>query len=127
MQSHRTLVILTGHVIEWTDFDHAGVVYQNVDPVEMVHGLSDGGMNLIAIEQIAFDCENVSAARSEIGFGSREFFRITREQNNPAAFAADVPRQHEPESARSATDQGNFIAQRVLRGANETNDYPTTK
>jgi len=40
---------------------------------------------------------------------------------------ANVPRQHEPESTRSATDQGNLIAQRVLRRANDASSYPTAE
>jgi hypothetical protein len=93
----------------------------------MIDHFPDSGLNLIAIEQIAFDGENFSAARSEIGFCSREFFWITREESNVSALAADVSRQHETKSTRSATDQGNFIAQHVLRRANDASGYPTAK
>jgi hypothetical protein len=112
-------------VIERTDFDDAGVVDQNVNPVEMIDDFPDSGLNLITVEQIAFDDENFSAARSEIGFCAREFFWITREESNVSALVANVSRQHEPQSTRSATDQGNFIAQRVLRRANDASGYPT--
>src|SRR5262245_56222840 len=124
MQSHRAVVIFTAHVIERTDFDGAGVVDQDVNPVEMIDDFPDSGLNLIAIEQIAFDGENVSAARSEIGFRTREFFWITREESNLAALTANVSRQHETESTRSATDQDNFFAQWVLRRANDASSYP---
>jgi hypothetical protein len=112
-------------VIERTDFDDAGVVDQDVNPVEMIDDFADSGGNLIAIEQIAFDGENFSAVTSEIGLCAREFFWITREQSNVSTLVANVSRQHEPKSTRSATDQGNFIAQRVLRGANNATGYPT--
>ena len=125
MQSHRAVIIFAAHVIERTDFDDAGVVDQNVNPVEMIDHFPDRSRNLIAIEQIAFDGENLSAARIEIGFRAREFFWITREQSNFSAFVANVSRQHETESTRSATDQGNFIAQRVLGRANDASGYPT--
>jgi hypothetical protein len=114
-------------VIERTDFDDSGVVDQNVNPVEMIDDFPDSGLNLIAIEQIAFDGENFSAARSEIGFRAREFFWITREESNLSALVANVSRQHEPESTRPATDQGNFTAQRVLRRANDASGYPTAE
>jgi hypothetical protein len=114
-------------VIKRTDFDDAGVIDQDVNPVEMIDHFPDSCLNLVAIEQIAFDGENFSAARSEIGFCSREFFRITREESNVSALVANVPRQHEPKSTRSATDQGNFIAQHVLRRANDASGYPTAK
>jgi hypothetical protein len=114
-------------VIEGTDFNDAGVVDQYVNPVEMTDDFPDSSLNLIAIEQIAFNGENFSAARSEIGFCSREFIWITREESNLSALVADVSRQHETESTRSATDQGNFIAQRVLRRANDASGYPTAK
>jgi hypothetical protein len=112
-------------VIERTYFDDAGVVDQDVNPVEMIDDFPDSSLNLIAIEQIAFDGENFFAASSEIGFCTREFFWITREESNVSALVANVSRQHEPKSTRSATDQGNFIAQRVLRRANDASGYPT--
>jgi len=61
-------------MIERTDFDHASVVDQDVNPVEMIDDFPDSALNLIAIEQIAFDRENFSAASSEIGFRARKFF-----------------------------------------------------
>jgi hypothetical protein len=112
-------------MIERTDFDDAGVVDQNVDPVEMIDGFTDSSPNLIAIEEIALDDENFSAARSEIGFRAREFFWIACEENNFSALVANVSRQYETKSTRSATDHSNFIAQRVLRGAKDASGYPT--
>ena len=104
MQSHRAVVIFAGHVIERTDFDDAGVVDQNVNPVEMIDDFPNSRLNLIAIEQIALDGQNFSAARSEISFCAREFFRITREESNVSALVANMSRQHETKSTRSATD-----------------------
>jgi hypothetical protein len=112
-------------VIERTDFDDAGVIDQNVNSAELIDDFPNGELNLIAIEQIAFDRENFSAATSEIGFCARKFFWITRDESNVSALVANVSRQHEAKSARPATDQGNFIAQRVLRRANDTSGYPT--
>jgi hypothetical protein len=112
-------------MIQRTDFDDAGVVDEDVNPVEMIDDFPDSSLNLMAIEQIAFDGENFSAARIDIGLGAGEFFCITREESNIATLLANVSRQHEPESTRSATDHGNFIAQRVLRRANNARGYPT--
>jgi hypothetical protein len=114
-------------MIERTDFDDAGVVNQNVNPVEMIDDFPDSNLNLIPIEQIAFDGENFSAARSDIGFGAGEFFWITREESNLSALVANVPRQHETKSARSATNQGNLVAQLVLRRAKDASGYPTAE
>jgi hypothetical protein len=114
-------------MIERTDFDDAGVVDQDVNPVEMIDDFPDSGLNLIAIEQIAFDRENFPAASSEIGFCTRKFFWITRQESNLSTLVANVSRQHEPKSTRSATDQGNFIAQNVLRRANDASGYPTAE
>jgi hypothetical protein len=114
-------------VIERTDFDDAGVVDQNVDPVEMIDDFPDSSLNLIAIEQIAFDGENFSGARSEIGLRARKFFWITREESNLPVLVANVSRQHETESTRSTSDQDNFIAQCVLRCTNDASGYPTAE
>jgi hypothetical protein len=114
-------------VIEGTDFDDAGVVDQDVNSVEAIDYFPNSGLNLIAIEQIAFDGKNFAAACSEICPCAGEFFWITREQSNLSAPLANVSRQHEAKSARSATDQGNFIAQRVLSRANDAGGYPTAE
>jgi len=127
MQSHRAVIIFACHVIERTDFDDPGVVDQNVNPAEAIDDFPHSGPNLIVIEQIAFDAKNFSAARSEIGFRTRKFFWITRDESNVSAVVANVSRQHEAKSARSATDQGNFIAQRVLRRTNDASGYPTAE
>ena len=127
MQSHRTGVIFTGHVIERTDFDDAGVVDQDVNPVEAIDDFPNSCLNLIAIEQIAFDGKKFAAACSQIGSCAGEFFWIARKENNASALIANVSRQHKAKSARSATDQGNFIAQRVLNRANDAGGYPTAE
>jgi hypothetical protein len=114
-------------VIERTDFDDASVIDQDVNSVEVIDDFPDSSLNLIAIEQITFDGENFSAPPSEIGFRAGEFFWITREESNVSALLADVSRQHETKSARSTTDQGNFIAQPVLCGANDARGYPTAE
>jgi hypothetical protein len=112
-------------MIERTDFDDASVVDQDVNPVEMIDDFPDSNLNLIAIEQIAFNGENLSAARSDIGFGAREFLRIAREERNLSALITNVSRQDETKSTRSATDQGNFIPQCVSRRAKGARGYPT--
>jgi len=114
-------------MIEWTDFDDAGIVDQDVNPVEMIDDFANSGPNLIAIEQIAFDDENFSTARSDIGFAPGEFFWITREESNLSSLAANVSRQNETKSTRPATDQGNLVAQRVLRRSKDARSYPTTE
>src|SRR5258705_12459537 len=112
MQSHRAVIIFASHVIERTDFDDAGVIDQDVNPVEMIDDFTDSCQNLVAIEQIAFDGENFSAAGGEIGFCAREFFWITRDESNVSALVANLSRQHETKSTRSATHQRNLFAQR---------------
>jgi hypothetical protein len=79
-------------VIERTDFDDAGVVDQDVNPLEMIDDFPDGSLTLIAIKQIAFDGENFPAARSEISFRASEFLWITREESNLSSLAANVTR-----------------------------------
>jgi hypothetical protein len=127
MKSHRAFVIIASHVIQRTDFDDSSVVDQDIDPVEMIDDFPNGRLNLIAIEQIAFDCENISATGGEIGLSPGKLFRITREKGNLPSLVANMSRQHETKTARSATDEGDFVAQAVLRRANDTSGYPTTE
>jgi hypothetical protein len=127
MQSHRALIIVAVHMIQRTDFDDAGVVDQDVNPVEMIDHFPDSSLNLIAIEQIALHSENFPVARSKIGFRPSEFLWVTRDESDLSALVANVSGQHKPESARPAGDENYFIPQGVLRGANDASSYPTTE
>jgi hypothetical protein len=114
-------------VIERTNLNDAGVINQDVDPAEPIDDFPDGGLNLITVEQIAFDSENFSTAPGEIGFRAHEFFAIAGNESDLSALLADVSRQHEAEPARSTTDQGNSIPQRVLNRPYEPSGYPTAE
>jgi hypothetical protein len=127
MQFHRALVIVASHVIQRTDFDDASVVDQDVNSIEMIDDFPDCGLDLIAIEQITFDSKNISTARSEISFGTHEFFSIAGDESDLSALFADMSRQHEPKAARATGDEGDLVAQRILRRANHPHDYPTAK
>jgi hypothetical protein len=127
MQAHRAIVILATHVIQGADLDDPCVVDKDVNPVELIDDLPNRGLNLVAIEQIAFNNEDFSATRSEISFGTREFFWIPREESDISSLFTNVSRQDEAQPARSATDQGNFIAQRVSRRTNDASRYPTAE
>jgi hypothetical protein len=124
MQSHRAIEIFAGHVIERPDLDDAGVVDQDVDLAETIDGRPDGRVNLIAIEQIAFNRQNFGTAPSEIGFRARELFTIARNECDVPALLANVSRQHEPQPARSTTNQDDFVAQCVSRRANGATGDP---
>jgi hypothetical protein len=67
-------------------------------------------VNLVAIEQITFDGENISAAGREIGFGAGKFFRITCEESNTSALVGNVPCQNQPESPRPSSNQCDLVA-----------------
>jgi hypothetical protein len=97
-------------VIERTDFDDAGVVDQNVDLSESIDNCPDGGLNLCAIEQIAFDNQNFATAPNQIGSRTREFFTVARNESNAPAFRANVSSKHEPKPTRSATNENNLVA-----------------
>src|SRR5437870_12758182 len=88
MQSHRAFVIFAAHVIERTDFDDAGVVDQDVNPVEMIDYFPDSDLNLIASEQIAYDREKFSAATNEMRMCMRKFVWIKSDDNNDAGWVA---------------------------------------
>jgi hypothetical protein len=120
MQSHGALEIFASHVFERTDFHDAGVVDQEIDSAEPVDDLPHSSVDLIGIEQVAFDSHNFATAPGEIGFRARELFAIAGNESNTPALLTDVSRQHETETARSATDQGDFVAQRISRCAKGT-------
>ena len=97
---------------------------QDVNLGETIDNCPDGAVNLSAIEQIAFDRQNFGAAPSEIRFRAREFFTIARNECHAPTLPGNVSRQHESESAGSATDKNNFLAQGVSRRAKHASDNP---
>src|SRR5690348_5207046 len=109
MQSHRTLIVFARHVVDWTHFNNAGVVNEDIYPTKPVDDSLNRRPYLIAIEQIAFYGKNFSTQRRELGPGAGEFFWIPRQESNTSAAATDMPSQHQPQSTRSATDHDDFI------------------
>ena len=77
--------------------------------------LSNSGLNLSAIEQIALDRERFVAARIEIGFCARELLGIARQQRDLAASLANLARDDQAEAARAAGNEGDFVAIREAR------------
>jgi len=98
-------------MLERTDFDDPGVVNQDVDLSEALKGLLDSGLNLGAVEQIALNRKHLAAAGSEFGFRVRKLFRIARENRNATALFAALARNLQAESARTACDKRDFIAE----------------
>ena len=127
MKLHGVFEILPRHVFQRTNFDDAGVVDQNVDLAKAIDDLTNSGSNLRRIEQVALNGQNRPAARSEIGFCTRQFFRVAGNQCNVPALRANVSRKYEPESARSAGDDSHFAAQCITRGANNASGYPSAE
>ena len=110
MEAHGAIEILDLHVLERTDFDGAGVVNQDVDLAEAIDDLLNSGLNLRGIEQIALDCEHLSAASSEIGFGPGEFSGIAGKNRNAPALFANLARYFQAESARAAGNECGFAS-----------------
>ncbi len=55
MQSHSAFEILARHVLKRTNFDDAGAVDQDVDLAEAIDDLTNSGINLCGIEQVALN------------------------------------------------------------------------
>ena len=109
MQSHCALEILRRHMLNWTYFDNAGVVDQDVYLAKAIDDLPDSRLNFSGIQQIAFNREDFAAAGSKISLCTCQLIGIARNERNLAASPANMPREHESESARPAGDEDNFI------------------
>ena len=66
MHSHRSLEILSPHVIERADFDDASVVDQDVDLAEAVDRLTGRQLNLLRIEEVTLNGKHPAAAVRQI-------------------------------------------------------------
>src|SRR5438270_13954884 len=123
MQSHGPVEILWRHMLKRAYFDNAGVVDQDIDFAKAIDDLSNSQLNLSGIEQIAFNREDFAAAGNKISLCTCQLIGIARNERNLAASRANMSREHEPESARPAGDEDNFVVQRVAIGANAARDY----
>src|SRR5439155_14164633 len=122
MQPYSALEILAHQMLEWTDFDDAGVVDQDIDFAEPIDHSANSRLNLFAIEQIALNCHYCVGPRSEIGLCTRQFLSIACNEGNIPTSRANVSRKHQSQSARSARDEDDFFAWWITYGADETND-----
>ena len=119
MHSHRSLEILSRHVLERADFDDASVVDQDVDFAETVDRLADGQLNLLGIEQVALNGKHPAATSRQITLCADQFVIIPRQQRHFAACRTNLSRQHQTESTRSASDERDLVAQ----GETQRPDY----
>jgi len=122
MQAHGAFEILARHVLKRTDFDDAGAVDQDVDLAEAINDLTNSGINLCGIEQVALNGQDGAATWSEISLSARQFVRITCDKGNVTPLPTNVSRKHKTESARTACDQRDFASQGIARGSNQTDD-----
>src|SRR6266545_1526169 len=127
MKLHGAFEILPRHVPKRTNFNNPRVINQNVDFAKATDDLTNRGSSLRGIEQVALNGQNRAAARSEIGLCTRQFFRVARNERNAPALRANMSRKHKPQPAGSAGDHGDFVAQRITRGANGASRYPSAE
>jgi hypothetical protein len=102
MQAHGAFEILARHVLKRTDFDDAGAVDQDVDLAEAINDLTNSGINLCGIEQVALNGQDCATKPGEISLGARQFIRVAREEDNSAAFLANMSCKHKTKSSRAA-------------------------
>ena len=100
MQSHGALEIFPLHMLERADFDDAGAVDQDIDLAEAIDDLTNRGLNLPCIKQIALNSESIrgAAAPGEVRFCAPEFLGIARNERDLSACRANLSREHEPKS-----------------------------
>src|SRR5260370_27352801 len=110
MTQYSALEILAHEMFEWTDFDDAGIVDQDIDLTKPIENPSNRRTNLFAIEQIALNCHYCATTRSEVGLCTRQFLSIACNEGNIPTSRANVSRKHQSQSARSAGDEDNFFA-----------------
>src|SRR5207237_9035267 len=129
MKLHGAFKILARHVLKRTHFDNTGVIDQNVDLPKAIDNLTNGSFNLCGIEQIALNPESIRGAATsiEIGFCARQLFPVPGDESNAPALCANMSGKHEPKSARTACDNGHFVAQCVTRSANDAYSYPRSE
>jgi hypothetical protein len=110
MQAHGAIEILELHMLDWTDFNDAGVVNQDVDLAEAIDGLTDGRLNLPGIEQITLNGNHPTATSRQISFCADQFLIVPRKERHFAASSTNLSRQHQTEATRSAGDKRNFVS-----------------
>jgi hypothetical protein len=110
MQAHGAIEILELHMLDWADFDNAGVVDQDVDLAEALKRLLDSGLDLRGLEQIALNREDFSRETIQVRFRSRELFSIARKESDFSSARTNLTRDFQPEPARAAGDESDFVA-----------------
>src|SRR5207249_11791243 len=101
MQSHGALEILGHQMLQWTDFDGAGIVDQDIDLTKPIDRLTNSRLNLFGIEQIAWNCHYCAVTPSEVALGTRQFLSAACNQANIPTSRANLPRNHQSQPTRS--------------------------
>src|ERR1044072_4226447 len=109
MKAHGLLEILRSHILNGTYFDNAAVIDQDTNLPKAIDDFSNSRLNLVSIEQVAFDHEDFAPARNKISLCAHQFVRIARNDCNIAAVGANMAREHQSESTRPTGDQDNFV------------------
>ena len=96
MRLHRLAEIVQRHRIQRADFDHAGIIDQNIELTKMVFHLLDHRVHVRLIANIANNGQHVAPASFEIGFGRLQLFLVAGTNRHACPRSDKLPGQFEP-------------------------------
>ena len=100
MRRQRILEILDMGVLEWPDFDHAGVVDQDVNDVAGTKHTLDDTVDLVFDAQVGGNRLDEGAAFAQLLGRLFEGLCGTCDEPESRAFVRQLPRDGEPQAAR---------------------------
>jgi hypothetical protein len=86
-------------MLDWTDLDNSGVVYQDVDFPEALERLLNCGLDLRGLEQIAWNRQDFSGEAIQLSLGAREFFGIPRYESDLSSASTNLACDFQPKTA----------------------------
>ncbi len=104
MRGESLLVVFERHHFDGADLNHAGVVDQHVNPIEMLLDDFDQLFDLRPVGHVARKGEDVRAASREVCACALKLRIVTRADGDARALGGELAREHESESARASRD-----------------------
>ena len=113
MQAHGAIEIFELQVLDRTDFNYAGIVYQDVDLAKALKRFLDSGLDLRGLEQVALNRQDFSSEAIQVFFRARELFGIPRDESDFSSARANLARDFQAEPARAARNESEFVFEKT--------------
>src|SRR5205823_15108073 len=98
---------------------------QHVNSAEVLECSSDRSLDMRSLLKVACDGKYCTTPLPQVFFGTGQLLHVPRQQHHFPAMTANLSRDYQTETARSAADQKDFVTNGKLFCSNHAEDRPS--